>query len=770
MNDMAPPKFGLGASPRRVEDDALIRGQGRYTADVMPEGALTAFILRSPVAHARFRIGDLSAARAAAGVHLVWTAAEVGDLSPMPNLAVGPTTGEVHKAEVPVLCSDIVRHVGDAVALVVADDINLARSAAELIDIDYEPLPALTQTDRTLDEEAPLVWPEHGSNLAFTYEAGDAAATEAAFAKAEKVAKLRLVNNRLVCNYIEPRAVLAEFHPEEKSWTITVGSQGVHGMRRAIAKVMNIDPSRLRVITPDVGGGFGPKTFAYREYPLAAKAAQALARPVRWVSDRNEHFQSDAQGRDNVTEAAFALDRNGRVLAMKVETLANMGAYLSQFGPYIPWLGLSMTTGLYDIATAQVTVKGVYSNTVPTDAYRGAGRPEAAYTIERLMDEAARVCGLSPAEIRRRNFIRPEQLPYETVTGRLYDTGDFAGHMERALEVAEAEGFQPRAEESKAGGKLRGIGLATYIEACAFAGSEAAKARLEEDGSVSLFIGTQANGQGHQTAYAQFVAGPLGLDYEKVHVRQGNTDHLEKGGGTGGSRSIPIGAPSVERAAQELAGKLKELAAGELEAAAGDIELAEGSARIVGTDRAISLADLAGKTQDKERLEAIGEVSQAEATYPNGTHVCELEIDPDTGSVHILRYTIVDDFGVTVNPMLLEGQVHGGIVQSIGQVLLEHTVYDEDGQLVTASFNDYAMPRAWDAVSFHFETRNIPSTHNALGIKGAGEAGTIGATPAVMNAVIDALNRGYGIRHLDMPATPLRVWEAIEAARRGSQA
>ncbi|WP_224408189.1 xanthine dehydrogenase family protein molybdopterin-binding subunit [Afifella sp. IM 167] len=753
----------MGANPRRVEDDAFIRGEGHYTSDFQPEGTLTAFLVRSPIAHARFSIGDLSAARSAEGVHLVWTAAEVADLSPMPCLAAGPTKGPLNRAEVPVLCADTVRHVGDAIALVVADNINLARSAAELIEVDYEPLPVMTATDTALDPDAPVIWPEHGTNLAFEYERGDGEATEAAFADAAKVAKLRLVNNRLVCNYMEPRALLAEFHPEEKTWTITVGSQGVHGMRRAIAKAMNVDPARLRVITPDVGGGFGPKGFAYREYPLVAKAAQALVRPVRWTSDRNEHFQSDAQGRDNVTEAAFALDGEGRILAMKVDIIANMGAYLSQFGPYIPWLGISMATGLYDIRTAHVTVKGVYSNTVPVDAYRGAGRPEAAFVVERLIDEAARVAELSPEEIRRRNFIRPDQLPYTTVTDRIYDTGDFAGHMDRALEKADAAGFAARLEESRAKGRLRGLGFATYVEACAFAGSEPAKAKLEEDGSVSLFIGTQSNGQGHKTAYAQFVAGPLGVDYEHVHVRQGDTDELEKGGGTGGSRSIPLGVPSVERASTKLAGQLKELAANELEAAAADIELAEGTARIVGTDRAISLAELAAKAGDKEKLQAVGEFEQAEATYPNGTHVCELEIDPQTGSAHVLRYTIVDDFGVTVNPILLEGQVHGGVVQSIGQVLLENTVYDEDGQLLTATFNDYAMPRAWDTCSFAFETRNVPSTHNALGIKGAGEAGTIGATPAVMNAVIDALYRGYGIRHLDMPATPLRVWEAIQA-------
>ncbi|MCT8267384.1 xanthine dehydrogenase family protein molybdopterin-binding subunit [Afifella sp. JA880] len=765
MTDLAPPKFGMGARVRRVEDEALIRGEGRYTTDVKPAGTLVAFVLRSPLAHARFDPPRLEAARKAEGVKLVWTAADVADMAAMPCLGSGPAKGEMRKAEVPILCEGVVRHVGDAVAFVVADTIENACAAAELIEIDYEPLPVAVGTDRLLEADTPLVWPEHGTNLAFEYEVGDAAATDDAFAKADKVARLSLVNNRLVCNYIEPRAIVAEYDPEQERWTLTVGSQGVHGMRKAVAKAMQVDPSRFRVVTPEVGGGFGPKIFAYREYPLAAKAAAVLGQPVRWVCDRNEHFQSDAQGRDNIAEAAMALDQDGRILAMKVDLTANMGAYLSQFGPYIPWVGVSMTTGLYDIDIAHASVKGVYSNTVPVDAYRGAGRPEAAFLLERLIDEAARVVGLAPDEIRRRNFIRPEQLPYGTVTGRLYDTGEFAGHLERALEVSDHAGFETRAAESKARGRLRGIGMASYVEACAFAGSEPAKIVLEDDGHVALFIGTQATGQGHRTAYAQFVAERLGLDLDQIRVHQGDTDELETGGGTGGSRSIPLGGPSVRIASDNLAEKLKDLAADALEAAAGDIELSAGEARIVGTDRAISFADLAARAGDRAEVTAIGEFKQAEATYPNGTHVCELEIDPETGSTRIERYTIVDDFGVSVNPLLLEGQVHGGVAQSIGQVLLENTVYDEDGQLLTASFSDYAMPRAWDTVSFHFETRNVPSTHNALGIKGAGEAGTIGATPAVMNAVVDALYREYGIRHLDLPATPLRVWNAIQAAK-----
>ena len=764
MNQSAPLKFGMGAAPRRVEDGSLVRGQGRYTTDVTPAGTLVGYVLRSSAGHARITLGGIDDARSAPGVHLVWTADDVSDLAPMPCEAKPKAKEDYTEPHYPVLCSDTVRHVGDAIAFIVADDLDSAKSAAEMIEVDYETLPAVTDTAGALASGAPLVWPDRASNLAFETELGDKQATDAAFASAARVAELVIVNNRLICNYMEPRAIVAEYDSGSDRYTVTVGSQGVHGMRDAMCKVLKIDPQSMRVLTFDVGGGFGTKTFNYREYPLSVKAAKALGRPVKWVSDRNEHFLADAHGRDNVTTGAFALDSDGRIQAMRVELIANMGSYFNQFGPYIPAIGLTMLTGLYDIQTVYATCKAVMTNTVPTDAYRGAGRPEAAYFIERLMDEAARVTGLSRTEIRRRNFISPEQMPYKTPTDRVYDTGEFAAHMDKALEVAEAASFDARAEESKARGRVRGLGFATYIEVCAFGNSEPAKAVLESDGTVSLHIGTQSNGQGHQTAYAQFVAGPLGLDYDRIKVVQGDTDKLAKGGGTGGSRSIPLGVTSVDRASRQLADQIKELAADELEAGIGDIELVDGAARVVGTDRLVSYADLAGRAADKSKLAAEAEVRQDENTYPNGTHVCEIEVDPETGLTQLVRYTIVDDFGVTVNPMLLAGQIHGGVAQGIGQALTEHTVYDDDGQLITATFNDYAMPRAWDIPDIHFETRNVPSTWNPMGIKGAGEAGTIGAAPAVMNALVDALGRGFGITHIDMPATPLRVWEAIRAS------
>jgi carbon-monoxide dehydrogenase large subunit len=765
MNVAAPLKFGMGASARRIEDRSLIRGQGRYTADVLPPGALTAYVLRSASAHARIRLGNVDQARAAPGVHLVWTAENVRELGPMPCMAKPAAKQRIREPFFPVLCGDAVRHVGEALAFVVADNLEDAKSAAELIEVDYDPLPVIVDTARALDADAPLVWPERGSNLAFEYEIGDGNATAAAFASAAQVAELTVVNNRLVCNYMEPRAIVAEYDSASGRYHVTVGSQGVHGMRDAICRVLKIDQQLMRVVTPDVGGGFGTKNFNYREYPLTAKAAKALGRPVKWVCDRNEHFMADAHGRDNVTSGALALDSDGRIKAMRVEVIASMGAYLHQFGPYIPWGGLTMSTGAYDIRTLHAVCKGVFTNTVPTDAYRGAGRPEAAYLIERLMDEAARVAGLSSAEIRRRNFVRPEQMPYRTQTDRLYDTGEFAAHMDKALQVAKADGFEARLADSRAKGRIRGLGFASYIEVCAFQGSEPAKAILEADGTVTMHIGTQSNGQGHQTAYAQFVAGPLGLDYDRIRVVQGDTDLLENGGGTGGSRSIPLGVPSVDRASRQLAEQVKALAADQLEAGIGDIELVDGTARVVGTDRLISYADLAAGAADKSKLTAVAEFKSDENTYPNGTHVCEIEVDPETGLAEILAYVIVDDFGVVVNPMLLAGQIHGGVAQGIGQALHEHTVYDSDGQLLTATLNDYALPRASDLPFIHFETRNIPCKWNPLGIKGAGEAGTIGAAPAVMNALVDALHRAYGIRNVDMPATPRRIWEAIQAAR-----
>jgi len=766
MNEIAHAKFGIGAPLRRKEDNAFVTGNGRYTDDFRLDGMLNGFVLRSPYAHARFKVTDAAAAMESEGVSLVLTANDVGHLKPLPTQTpVKQVDGTMSaNRDIPVLCAGIARHVGDAIAFIVADTVAQARDAAERIEIDWEPLDVIAETGAALEPGVPLVYPESATNLAFEGLVGDRKKTEKAFAEAKQIVELKLVNNRLVCNYMEPRSCIAEWVAAEDRWSVIVGSQGVHGIQAALAKVMGVGKERMRIRTADVGGGFGTKSFNYREYPLVLEAAKRLGRPVRWTSDRTEHFLADAHGRDNITTARMAIDANGKFLAVDIDLVAAMGAYLHQFGPYIPMLGVTMTTGVYDIPAMACRVRGVFTHTTPTDAYRGAGRPEAAYVIERLVDECARVLGLSREEMRRRNFIRPEQMPYTTPGKRMYDTGEFNGHMTLAMERAGWAGFARRADEAKARGKVRGIGLATYIEACAFAGSEAAFLELRKDGTVELKIGTQSNGQGHATAYAQLAGEKLGLDYEKIEVRQGDTDELARGGGTGGSRSVPLGGVSVVRASEILAEKIRKLASDELETDPADIELVDGSARIAGTDRVISFADIAGKARKKADISADADVKQAEATYPNGTHVCEVEIDPETGITEIVAFTIVDDFGVTVNPILLAGQVHGGVVQGIGQCLNEHVVYDDSGQLVTASFMDYSMPLALHIPDIAFETRNVPSTTNALGIKGAGEAGSIGSCPAVMNAIVHALSANFGVHHIDMPATPLAVWKAIRSA------
>lgn len=761
------PKFGMGASLLRVEDDRFIRGRGRYTDDIAESGMLHGYVVRSPVANGTFRIGPLDAAKAAPGVRLVLTGEDVAHLAPLRSgvMQKQPDGTRPPTRDIPILCRDRVAHVGDAVAFVVADSRAEAQDAAELIEVDYEAEPAVGRTADALADGAAPVAPGMTDNRAFLYRIGDPAASDAAFARAAHVTRIVFHNNRLVCNYMEPRAAIGAVEAQTGRLVLTTGSQGVHSIRDILSKrVFGIDPSQLRVVTPDVGGGFGPKSFVYREYALVLEAARRLDCPVKWTGDRTEHFLTDAQGRDNLVSAAMAMDETGRFLALRVDMTANLGAYASQYGPFIPYMGASMSTGVYDVPALHVEITGVYTNTCPVDAYRGAGRPEAAFLLEKLVDRCAHEMKLGREEIRRRNFIRPEQFPYTTPTGRKYDVGEFDAHMTLALERADWTSFDARAQEAAARGRIRGIGMATYIEACAFAGSEPAHVRLNADGGVTLFIGTQSNGQGHATAYAQLAAEKLGLDPARVEVRQGDTEELPSGGGTGGSRSIPLGGVSAVRAGENLAEKLKRLAADELEASPQDIELEAGEARIVGTDRAIDFAALAAAARSPEDLKGFGEFVQEEATYPNGTHICEVEIDPQTGRTAVVAYTIVDDFGATVNPVLLAGQVHGGVVQGLGQALTEDTVYGEDGQLLTASFMDYGMPRADDLPWIRFETRNVPSTTNAMGIKGAGEAGTIGSTPAVLNAVTDALWRAYGIDHIEMPATPARIWSAIREA------
>ena len=768
MNEFVPRKYGIGAPARRKEDRSLVTGAGRFTDDYHPEGTLRAFVVRSAMAHARIRIVDLAAVREMDGVRLLITADDIGEFGGLPCKAK-PRQADGSPAVIPhrrLLAGEIVRYVGEPIAFLVADDLAIARAAGEAIEIHYEPLDVVVDAGAALQTGASAVWPDIAGNLACVRVRGDEAKTNAAFAKAARVSRIELVNNRLVANYLETRGVVAEYDFGAERYTLTLGTQGGHSVRDIIAEdILRIDPARIRVVTPDVGGGFGTKAFVYHEYPLAAIAARKLGRPIKWIAERSEHFVADAHGRDNIAVAEMAMDGEGKFLALRVDLIANLGAYMSENGPDIPSGELTMLTGVYDIPAMHAVLRCAYTNTVPVDAYRGAGRPEAAYLIERLVEVCGSDTGLGPVEIRKRNFIAPDEMPYRTPGGRTYDSGEFAEHMDRALETADATGFVRRRAVSKRNGKLRGFGIATYVEACAFPGHEPAKITLNADGTATLFIGTQSNGQGHATAYAQFMAARLGLDYDRIDLVQGDTDLVAEGEGTGGSRSIPIGAVSVDRAATKLAEQIKMLASDRLEAAASDLELAEGSVRVAGTDRMIGLAELAASAKDGAMLTAVDDYEQKVPTYPNGTHLAEVEIDPETGATTIVGYWIVDDFGVTVNPMLLAGQVHGGVAQGIGQALYEHTVFDRDGQLLTASLLDYCLPRADGVPSFHFETRNVAARTNALGIKGAGEAGSIGSCPAVINAVIDALKDGYGINAIDMPATPDRVWSAIAATR-----
>ncbi len=755
-------KFGVGQPHVRVEDPSLLTGHGRFTADAMPAGSLRAVVARSPHAHARFRINNLDAVRGMPGVRLVMTGGDTKHLGSMPCAGlIKPSNEErMWTPHYPVLCTDTVRYVGDAVAFVVADTHAQARDAAEALDIDWEPLPSIADLKAAASAGAPLVWNERAGNVAFTADIGDEAATAEAFKRAKKIVKFELVNQRVVANYLETRAALGE--PGEPV-TLTLGTQGSHTVRNSLCgKVLKIPNEQMRVVTGDTGGGFGTKLGPYREYPLVFLAVKQLDKPVAWISDRNEHFLADAHGRDNISVAEIALDENNKFIGLRVETIANMGAYLAYFAPFIVQNGATMLPGNYDIPAMHARVRGIYTNTQPVDAYRGAGRPEAAYLIERLVDAAAHECGITPEEIRRINLVPQSSMPYTTSTKRVYDTGDFTGHLDRALEVAKASQFEKRLKDAKQRGKVRGLGIASYIEVCGGAGPEIARLKLEQDGSATLYIGTQTNGQGHLTAYAQFVSDELDLPLEKIRVKQGDTADLPTGGGTGGSRSIPTGGPTTKAAAQKLAGQLKELAARELEAPADKLEIVDGAVRVSGSNRLVTFAALA-KNSDP-LLQAEGTFTPTAGTYPNGTHICEVEIDPETGETDIIGYWVVDDFGFTVNPLLLEGQIQGGIGQGVGQALLEHAVFDENGQLLTATLMDYAIPHARDMSNIHFETRNVPSTTHPLGIKGAGEAGTIGACPAVMNAVGDALFRNFGVRHIDMPATPARIWRAIRDA------
>ena len=726
-------KFALGQSVTRLEDDLLLRGGGRYTDDFSLARAAHVCFVRSPHAHARIKAISATAAANAPGVMAILTGKDVAAdrLGNVPCLI--PVEG-LKEPPRPLLAIGTVRHVGDPVAMVIAETAAQAKDAADSVEVDYEPLPASTDTRK--------------GEVAFDIDLGAKAATEAAMRKAAHVTRLELVNNRLVANPIEPRAALAEYDAASGRTTLYTPSQGPHHLYGQIADtILKTGREKLRVVSGNVGGAFGMKIFLYPEQPAVVWAARKLKRSVRWTAERSESFLSDAQGRDNHSVAELATDRDGRFLALRVTTWANMGAYLSNFGPFIPQLAAPMLSGVYRIPAIHLNIKGTLTNTVPVDAYRGAGRPEAIYLLERVIDVAARELGLAPEELRRRNFIQPSDMPYQTPVESRYDSGDFAAVLDRALEAAEAKGFAARKAASEKRGRKRGLGIGMYIERCG--GGPGDTVRLQVDGKgVTVFSGMQDNGQGHTTTFVQLVSDRLGIEAERINVVQGDTDIVPAEGLTGGSRFLALGGVAALSAADDVIEKGKQEAARRLEAAATDIEYSDGEFRIAGTDRKVALFDLG-------ELESTQTRAPADYTYPNGCHICEVEVDADTGGVVIERYTIVDDFGRAMNPKLLEGQVQGGTVQGIGQALLEHAVYDpQTGQLLTGSFMDYAMPRAGDLPRLDCRFHHVPCTTNPLGVKGAGEAGAVGAPAAVVNAVVDAL----GVRHVDMPLTPEKVW------------
>jgi len=753
-------KFALGQAVSRAEDLTLVKGAGRYADDVRLPNEAYAFVLRSPHAHAALRRLDASAARRAPGVLAVLTGADaradgLGDipcLVPVTNVDGSPR-GETPR---PLLAIDRVRHVGDPVALVVADSLEHAKDAAELIEADYEPLPAVADTYAATKPGAPRVWADVGNNVCFDLALGDRAAVDAAFARAKHVTRLELVNNRLVANPLEPRAAVADYDPATGRSTLYTPTQGPHLIRNQIAgQILKLDPRELRVVSGNVGGGFGMKIFLHPEQPLVVWASRKLKRPVRWTGERSETFLSDVQGRDNYSIAELALDADAKFLALRATTYANMGAYLSNFGPFIPQLALHVLSSVYRIPAIALAVKGVVTNTVPVDAYRGAGRPEGIYLAERIVDVAARELGLAPDEIRRRNFI--DAFPYRTPVESEYDSGDFAGTMALAMQQADWAGFAARRTAAAARGRLRGIGLGMYIERCGAGSPDTVTLRVGGDGRITLISGMQDNGQGHVTGFKQVISAALGIDADAIEVVQGDTDVVPDGM-TGGSRFMAIGGVAATAAADEAVANGRETAAGLLEAAAADVEYRDGRYWIAGTDRGVSLFEVAAKAGG---LAATHTRNPEKYTYPNGCHIVEVEVDPETGETRIERYTIVDDFGRAINPLLLEGQVHGGTVQGVGQALLEHGYYDpETAQLLAGSFMDYALPRADDVPSFDCGFNHTLCTTNSLGVKGAGESGAVGAPAAVVSAVVDALHASTGLKHLDMPATREKVWRA----------
>jgi carbon-monoxide dehydrogenase large subunit len=779
MTDMS--NSPIGKPIKRREDFRFLTGAGQYTDDVVLPGQTYGVFLRSPHANARIKSIDTSKAAATQGVVKIFVGsdlaeAKVGGL-PCGWLIHSKDGSPMKEPAHPVLAQGKVRHVGDQVALVVAESLLQAKDAAELIEVDYEVLPAVV--DITAADGAPAsVHDEVPNNVCYDWGHGDKAAVDAAFAKAAKVSKLTFTNNRLVPNAMEPRAANAQYTRHDDSYTLYVANQNPHVERLLMtAFVLGLPESRVRVIAPDVGGGFGSKIFLYAEETALVWASKRVGRPIKWTAERSESFLTDAHGRDHHSTAEMAMDSEGNFLALRVATIANMGAYLSTFASAVPTiLYATLLAGQYKTPAIYAEVKAVFTNTAPVDAYRGAGRPEATYLVERIVETCARDMGMDPAEIRRKNFIT--SFPYATPVGLTYDTGDYNAHLDKAMKLADVAGYPARKAASAAKGRKRGLGYAAYIEACGIAPSniagalgaraglfEAGEVRVHPTGTVTVFTGSHSHGQGHETTFAQVVAAKLGIPVENVEIVHGDTGRVPFGMGTYGSRSLAVGGSAIVKAVDKVIAKGKKIAAHLLEAADTDIEFENGEFKVAGTDKkvpwgSVTLTAYVPHNYPLDKLEpGLNEnafYDPTNFTYPSGTYICEVEVDPDTGKTKIERFTAVDDFGNIINPMIVEGQVHGGLAQGLGQALLEGCVYDESGQLLTGSYMDYAMPRADDLPSFQIDHTNTPCTHNPLGVKGCGEAGAIGSPAAFMNALTDAL----GVPDLPMPATPERVWRA----------
>jgi carbon-monoxide dehydrogenase large subunit len=791
--NVVTPFEGIGASVRRKEDLRFLSGRGQYTDDINRPGQTHAAILRSQHAHAAITSIDTSAAKAMPGVLAVFTGADMA----AENIGGLPCGWQIHNKDGspmaepphPVIAVGKVRHVGDPVAVVIAETKQQARDAADAIAVEYAPLSAAATMDQALAAGAPQIHEGAPGNLCYDWHIGDKAALDAAFAKAHKVVRFETTNNRLVPNAMEPRSAIGDYDTTSGEYTLYTTSQNPHVIRLLMgAFVLHIPEAKLRVVAPDVGGGFGSKIYHYAEEAIVTWASAKVRRPIKWTAERTESFMSDAHGRDHVTQAELALDAEGKILGLRVHTLANMGAYLSTFAPCVPtYLYATLLAGVYTTPVIYAEVKAVFTNTVPVDAYRGAGRPEATYLLERLMDVAARELGMDRVEFRRKNFIPTDAFPYQTPVALQYDSGNYHATLDAALDSADWKGFEARRAAAAAKGRLRGIGISTYLEACGIApsavvGSLGARAGLYEvgtirvhpTGSVTVLTGAHSHGQGHETTFAQLVADRLGVPISQVDVVHGDTAKVPFGMGTYGSRSLAVGGSAMVKAMDKIVAKGKRIAAHLMEASVEDVEFDRGTFRVAGTDKTKTLTDISLAAyvphnypidEIEPGLEETAFYDPKNFTYPGGCHIAEVEIDPDTGKVAVVNFTAVDDVGRVINPMIVEGQVQGGVAQGIGQALLEAAIYDAQGQLISGSMMDYTMPRADDLPSVGVATHTTLCTHNPLGVKGCGEVGAIGSPPAVMNAVVDAL-KGYGVRHIEMPATPAKIWNIINGGQR----